>query len=229
MSDIKKLEKIIKISFDDQQLITTALTHRSHLNENREVQEHNERLEFLGDACLELVTTEFLFHTFPDKAEGELTALRAALVRKENLSKSARSLDLGSYLLMSKGEDQGGGRDNDYILANTVEALIGAIYLDQGYETAKEFVSEYILTYLPQIMQHRLDRDAKSYLQELAQERDKVTPTYSVVEERGPDHEKEFDAVAYIADQKVGTGTGNSKQAAELKAAQDALERLGWE
>ncbi|HNT29674.1 MAG TPA: ribonuclease III [bacterium] len=228
MRDIAQLEKTIKVRFTDKQLLLTALTHRSYLNENREQAEHNERLEFLGDAVLELATTEYLFHTLPDKPEGELTSLRAALVRKENLDKVAQSLQLGEYLRLSKGEDAGGGRTNAYILANTVEALIGAIYLDHTYKTAKKFIETFVLPELPRIIENSLHRDAKSYLQELAQERVKVTPSYDIISESGPDHDKTFIAGVFFAGEEQGRGEGRSKQSAELKAAEDALKKLKW-
>ena len=227
-TDLSKLEKIIHITFKNKELLQTALTHRSFLNENRQIEEHNERLEFLGDAVLELVTTEHLFDSMSGSPEGQMTSLRAALVRKENLDKAARSMQLGQYLNMSKGEDQGGGRNNPYILANAVEALIGAIYLDRGFAIARKFIHKFVLVYLNEILDQKLFQDSKSRLQELSQEKLQLTPIYEILSEQGPDHEKIFEAGVYFADKLQGKGKGNSKQSAELKAAQDALANLDW-
>ncbi len=218
----------IRATFSDPALLTTALTHRSFLNENRTVKEHNERLEFLGDAVLELVTTEFLYQKMPDMPEGTLTSIRAALVRKDNLDKTARALDIGTHLLLSKGEDAGGGRTNPYLLANAVEAIIGAIYLDQGMPAAKQFIETHVLITLDEIIEKHLYQDAKSRLQEIAQERHKITPSYQMLSSVGPDHEKTFTAGVFFDSDLQGQGIGKSKQTAELKAAEDALVKLGW-
>lgn len=228
MNELTRLEKTIKVDFKDKQLLQTAVTHRSYLNENREIKEHNERLEFLGDAVLELATTQHLFHSMPDTPEGEMTSIRAALVRKENLDKTAHKIDLGKYLFLSRGEDQSGGRENSYILANTVEALIGAIYLDQGFETARHFIEENILIFLDEILQKNLHQDAKSRLQEICQEKMQITPNYEILDEEGPDHQKTFTAGVFFGEEQKGQGSGPSKQAAELQAAEDALAQLNW-
>lgn len=222
------LENQLGIRFNQAELLQTALTHRSFLNENAEAEAHNERLEFLGDAVLELVTTDFLFHKLPDLPEGKLTSLRAALVRKENLAKAARQLQLGQHLVLSRGEEQTGGRENSYLLANAVEALIGAIYLDQGLAATQEFIEKTILGSLSEILEKNLHRDAKSFLQEMAQEKRQLTPSYQIESESGPDHNKTFVAGVFFAGEKQGEGKGNSKRSAELKAAEDALSKLGW-
>jgi len=222
------LEKQLGIRFSQPELLQTALIHRSFLNENAEVSEHNERLEFLGDAVLELVTTDFLFHKLPDMPEGKLTSLRAALVRKENLAKTARQIGLGQYMILSRGEEQTGGRENSYLLANTLEALIGAIYLDQGLTAAQAVIEKTILGSLTEILEKNLHRDAKSFLQEMAQEKYQLTPNYQIESESGPDHSKIFVAGVFFGHKKKGQGAGNSKRSAELKAAEDALSNLGW-
>ena len=198
------------VDFKNPALLVTALTHRSYLNENRTIKEHNERLEFLGDAVLELVSTEFLFHKMPDMPEGTLTSIRAALVRKDNLDKAARKLDVGSHLLLSRGEDAGGGRTNPYLLANAVEAIIGAIYLDQGIAPAKKFIELHVLTTLDEILAGHLYQDGKSRLQEIAQDKHKITPTYQVLDSVGPDHEKTFTVGVYFTGEQQGQGSGKS-------------------
>jgi len=223
------LEKKLGYSFDDPTLLRTALTHRSYLNENRDMREHNERLEFLGDAVLELVVTDFLYHSMPDTPEGKMTSIRAALVRKENLARAARDLSLGDFLYLSKGEEQTGGRENDYILANSVESVLGATYLEHGLKYCRKFIEKNILNRLDLILQHKLHRDSKSYLQEMAQEKLQLTPTYRILSEEGPDHEKIFEAGVYFGEMLQGQGKGGSKRAAELKAAEVSLRQLGWE
>lgn len=214
-------------SFQNQELLTTALTHRSALNEqNSTSKESNERFEFLGDAVLELVTTKFLFHQFPDIHEGLLTAYRSALVKTETLAKVARTLDLGAKLYMSKGEEATGGRDNDSLLADTMEALIGALYLDQGLEKVEDFLKEVLFVEFEQILQKKLYRDSKSYLQELVQAKGQPTPSYEVVSEVGPDHDKTFTVNVIVGDKVLATGTGSSKQRAQQDAAQIALDKL---
>lgn len=226
---LSSLEKKIGVVFEDKVLLNLALVHRSYTNESKEVKEHNERLEFLGDAVLELITTEFLFAEFPEKPEGELTNHRSALVKGDHLAKVAKRLGLGKYLHLSKGEEASGGRKKEYILANAVEALIGAMYLDKGYEAVKRFVYKYILVDLDEIMQNKLYIDAKSCFQEMAQERRAVTPTYEMIKESGPDHAKIFVMGAYLGEEKVSEGKGSNKQSAEQEAARRALEKLGWE
>lgn len=223
---LSTLEKEIKISFKDIELLDSALVHKSYVNEHKhEKKTHNERLEFLGDAVLELLATEFLYVTFPEKGEGHLTSFRSALVKGKHLAEVARDLNLGQYLLLSRGEEKSGGREKNYILANALEALIGAIYLDKGFQSAHKFIYKFILTNLENILQKGLHVDAKSHLQEISQERHGITPVYNVLSESGPDHNKTFEVGVYIADKMVGKGTGSSKQKAEDSAAKDALKR----
>ena len=223
--DYSNLETKINIQFQNKDLLATALTHRSYLNENRSYPlPHNERLEFLGDAVLELVCTEYLFRSFPNP-EGELTNFRSALVNYRLLSEIAREIGLEQYILLSRGEARDMGRARQVILANAIEALIGAIYLDQGIKPASEFITTFILSKLPAIMQAQTYVDPKSRLQELVQERLTITPTYKVLSENGPDHAKNFLVGVYVADRLVGEGKGPSKQDAEVDAAKDALAK----
>ncbi len=223
------LEKKIKIKFTNYELIDTAFVHASYLNEHRgEKPEHNERLEFLGDAVLELVTTEYLYHAFPDAPEGELTALRSALVKGKHLSEVADKLGLGKYLYLSHGEERSGGREKSYLLANVLEAFIGALYLDLGFKKTHAFIDAFILKNLKKILEKGGHVDAKSHFQELAQERVSITPVYKVVSEEGPDHRKIFTVGAYLAEKCVAKGKGSSKQEAEEEAALGALREMGW-
>lgn len=226
---LARLEKTLGVTLRDPKLYLTALTHRSFLNEYRgdEHLEHNERLEFLGDAVLELVVTDYLYHTFPEKSEGELTAIRSALVNTQALTEVAALLDINDCLLLSRGEAKDTGRARQFILANVVEALIGALYLDQGYEAARKFIERYILPRLERVLRERLWLDAKSYLQEFSQERFNITPTYRVLEATGPDHDRRFLVGAYLGEEEVGRGEGKSKQEAEQQAAHQALQRFG--
>lgn len=220
------LEKDIGIHFHDKDVLARALTHRSSVRKSRE-DGHNERLEFLGDAVLELVATAFLFQ-FREKTEGELTNWRAALVKGEHLAEVAQQFKLGQYLYMSKGEEASGGREKPSTLANAVEALIGAIFLDQGYDSAADFCDKYILVHLNKLVAQGKDKDEKSTFQEKAQEEEGITPHYDVISEEGPDHDKIFVCAAYIGEEKVAEGTGNSKQRAEQEAAKAALKAKGW-
>lgn len=213
--------------FKNQQLLTTALTHRSALNEYPDISpESNERLEFLGDAVLELVTTEFLFAKFPAEQEGVLTAYRSALVKTTTLAEVAEKLELGKKLYMSKGEEATGGRDNPALLANTMEAIIGALYLDQGLETARSFVTETVLWKVDDIVSKKLYKDPKSLLQEVVQAKGLNTPTYDVLSEEGPDHNKAFTVGVYIDGTLTGKGEGKSKQLAQQAAAAMALVKF---
>lgn len=226
--DYHRLEELIGIAFDPSSLLRVAFVHRSYLNEHKtEESEHNERLEFLGDAVLELVVTEHLYRNYSNP-EGELTNWRSALVKREMLAEVARSLNLGDYLLLSRGEEQSGGRQKDYLLANVLEALIGVIYLEKGYTPAQAFIERFLLAHLKGILERGAHIDAKSQFQEIAQEKVGVTPVYQLVSEEGPDHDKRFTMGAYVEDRLVGKGVGNSKQIAEQKAAEDALKRLKW-
>ena len=223
---VQKLQKRLEVEFKDLTLLRQALVHRSYLNENRDFElAHNERLEFLGDAVLELIVTDHLYRTY-EEPEGELTSWRSALVRGEHLAVVARELDLGSALLMSRGEEKSGGRDREALLANAFEAVIGALYVDQGYEPAKEMVHRLLMPRLPKIIEQNLHRDAKSRLQEIVQEQHGVTPNYQVMASTGPDHEKRFTVGAFVGKKKISEGQGTSKQSAEQDAAQAAL--TGW-
>lgn len=225
----KKLEEYaknkLKITFKDLNLLKTALTHKSYLNENSELNlKHNERLEFLGDAVLELIITEYLFETYPDRPEGELTSFRAATVRTESLAETGKKLLLGEYLYISKGEDLTGGRTKPYLLANTYEAILGSIYKDQGYDIAKKFVYTTLVNKIDKIVTFRLDIDDKSKLQEQAQKEIGITPKYQLVSEEGPDHDKKFMIQTMIGKWQFGIGEGRNKQEAEQKAAKKTLQ-----
>ena len=224
------LERRLGVSFKDKTLLSEALTHRSYLNEHPQWKgSHNERLEFLGDAVLELVVTEHLFATFPEHPEGKLTNLRAALVRTETLAEVGADLKLIGAILLSRGEAQDSGRARDQILANTMEALIGALFLDQGYDAADGFISRVLLPKLPDVIAQNRVKDAKSLFQEEAQGRLGVTPHYEVVKAWGPDHKRRFKIGAYLAGKLAGEGEGESKQDAQQAAAEDALKKKGWQ
>lgn len=228
--DFGPLEERLGHVFRDHTLLLQALTHRSYLNEHTAFKhDHNERLEFLGDAVLELVVTEHLYKTYPNP-EGDLTNWRAALVNAKTLAEIGKSLDFEAFLLLSKGE----AKDKDskartYILANAMEAIIGAIYLDGGRPAAEKFVQDHILSHLPRILELKLYIDAKSKFQETAQDMMGVTPTYKVLEETGPDHAKEFTVGVFLNKEMAGVGRGTSKQEAQVAAAEAALEAKGWE
>lgn len=225
---VETLAKKIGVEFKNIELLKTAVTHRSYLNENRgSALEHNERLEFLGDAVLELIITEYLYGHYKNP-EGELTAWRSALVNGEMLSHVAQELGVEKFLLMSRGETKDTGRARQYLLANALEAIIGSIYLDQGYEISKKFVLENVATRLAEILDKKLYLDPKSYFQEKAQENCKVTPSYRVQKEWGPDHDKHFVVGVYLADELVAEGDGNSKQEAQREAARKGLEIKKW-
>lgn len=211
--------------FENIDLLVTALTHRSYLNEHKKsASEHNERLEFLGDAVLELVTTDFLFSNY-DKPEGILTAWRSALVRTESIGAAGERLGYEKLIRMSRGEKQGSARARQQILANAFEATTGAIYLDKGYEAAKKYITDNILSTLPQILEEESWRDPKSYLQEISQARDGFTPIYKVLKEDGPDHDKNFTLGVFVGDKKMGEGEGPSKQTAQQEAAREAIRK----
>jgi len=226
----EKLEKNIEITFADKALLDNAFVHRSFMNEyDKKDKDDNERLEFLGDAVLELVVTEYLYKTYPDEDEGHLTNWRSALVKGKHLAEVGKELGLGDYLYLSRGEEKSGGRKKNYILANTVEALIGALYLDKGYRIAHTFISKFIITRLERILEEGLHVDAKSHLQELSQEKVSTTPEYKLVSETGPDHAKHFVMAVYLGDNKIGEGEESSKQKAEEEAARNALANINWE
>jgi len=222
-----KLEKIIKHSFKNKGLLKEALTHRSYLNENPKWKfAHNERLEFLGDAVLELVVTEELFNRYPNKPEGQLTPLRAALVNYQSLAKIAHEIDLENHILLSRGEAKDVGRAREAILADAVEAVIGAIYLDGDYAMAKKFINSFVLALLDEVLKNNAYQDAKSLLQEKIQAKEKLTPTYQVIKEEGPEHKKQFKVGVYFGDRLITTGEGYSKQEAETEAAKKALKKI---
>lgn len=229
MNPYHELEKKLGIRFKNRELLDMVFVHRSYVNEHpSEKKDHNERLEFLGDAVLELVTTEFLYRTFPESQEGELTTLRSALVKGKHLAEVSQELGLGSYLYLSRGEEKSGGRKKHYLLANAIEALIGALYLDRGFKIAHAFIDRFILQGLGNILQRGLHIDPKSRFQEYAQERLGITPTYRVLLEVGPDHNKTFTVAACLGDECVAEGKGPSKQKAEQEAALRALQKKGW-
>lgn len=217
-------QKTFGFEFKNPDLLIMSFTHRSYINEHKKSAEHhNERVEFLGDAVLELVVTEYLYGTFPEQPEGILTNWRSALVRTESIGAAATTLDFESMLRLSRGEKRGTQRARQQILANSFEAVVGAIYLDQGFEAAKKVITNSIIATLPAILESGSWRDPKSYLQEVAQERDSKTPVYKVLSEIGPDHDKVFTLGVFIGSQLRGSGSGSSKQAAQQEAAKQAL------
>jgi ribonuclease III len=225
---VESLAKKIGVSFKEISLLQQAVTHRSYLNENRTYElNHNERLEFLGDAVLELIVTEYLYAKFSNP-EGELTSWRSALVNGEMLAKVAQEIGVEKYLMMSRGETKDAGRARQYLLANALEAIIGAIFLDQGYDVAKEFVLKNVVVNLKEILEKKLYLDPKSYFQERAQETNKLTPSYRVMKEWGPDHDKHFIVGVFLGSELIAEGEGNSKQEAQREAARIGLEAKGW-
>jgi ribonuclease III len=220
------LEKTIGFHFRNKELIAQALTHRSAVRESRR-SGHNERLEFLGDAVLELAATVYLYH-LSEKPEGELTNWRSALVQRDHLAAVAREIGLGQYLSISRGEEASGGRDRPSTLSNALEALIGAIYLDKGFEDAQKFCLQFILMRLDGLLAAGKDRDQKSVFQEKAQEHYGITPHYETVDAVGPDHLKHFTCAVFIGEEKVAEGKGNSKQKAEQDAAKAGLQAKEW-
>lgn len=229
MIDFLVFEKKIGVVFENKNLLKQAFTHRSYLNEKNSLGlTHNERLEFLGDAVLELIITEYLFKEFPNKPEGELTSLRAALVNSDSLSKMAANLEMNDFLLLSKGEKKDVGKARMYILANAFEALIGAVYLDQGYDITSEFLNKFLIPELPEILASNSWRDNKSYFQEKAQEVTGITPQYKVLREWGPDHNKHFEIGVFLGSELVAKGEGLSKQEAEQNAAMNGLQIKRW-
>ena len=227
---MKDLEKILGVTFVEPLHLLTAITHRSYLNEHREAkQEHNERYEFLGDAVLELVVTDFLFHKYPEKPEGDLTAIRAALVNTVSISEAATQMEINEFLLLSKGEERDTGRARQYILANTFESVIGAIYLDQGYDGAKEFIAGRLFDKTEKIVAKKLWQDAKSRFQELAQEHAGVTPNYETLGQTGPDHDRMFTVGVFLGESKIAEGKGRSKQEAEQSAAEAGINAKNWD
>lgn len=227
-SKFEKLEKLLNVKFKNKDLLKQAFCHRSYLNENPGFSlEHNERLEFLGDAVLELIVTEYLFRNYQNP-EGEMTNWRAALVNAQSLSETASRLGFADYLLLSRGEAKDTGKARQYILADTLEAFLGALYLEKGLEKVRDFLEKHLITKLPKILKEGSHRDAKSRFQEEAQERVKITPTYKVLREWGPDHNKRFVIGVYLGEDLVTEGEGSSKQEAEDQAARNALQVKHW-
>jgi len=223
--DLEELEKTLNIKFRNKNLLKNAFIHRSYLNEHSEEKlPNNERLEFLGDSILAFVVSTYLFQNHPDSQEGDLTNFRASLVNSKSLSEVAKRLNLGKFLYLSRGEETTGGREREYLLANTVESLIGAIYLDSGIEKVSSFIKNYILNNLGEIIEKELYKDFKSKMQERSQEVFSITPTYQVIIEEGPDHNKKFRLGVYLGKLLVSEGEGKSKQEAEQKAAKAAYE-----
>jgi len=229
MNDFSILEKQINFKFKNKGLLVQAFCHRSYLNENpKENLENNERLEFLGDAVLELIITEYLFVKYPEKPEGELTNWRAALVNAKMLSVIAKELGFNDFLLLSKGETKETGKSRDYILANTFEAFMGAAYLDSGYKECEKLIKKHLITKLPEIIEKGLFKDNKSRFQEESQEKMGITPTYKVLREQGPDRAKSFVVGVYLDKELIAEGKGSSKQEAEAEAAKNALAVKSW-
>ncbi len=227
MKNRKEIEEKLGMTFKNPKLLKTALIHRSYINEHRGMKlENNERLEFLGDAVLELIISSELFRKYPKKPEGELTAIRSAVVRTESLAQESRILGIGEHILMSKGEEDSGGKDKDFILANTYEAILGAIYLDQGIDVCKEFVKRTALKKVHRVVNQELFIDPKTRVQELIQAKYKVTPTYTLIKEYGPDHDKTFTVGLKVGKRVMSKGTGVSKQKAEEDAARECIEKL---
>lgn len=230
MIDFKKFEEKVGIEFNDKSLLKQAFIHRSYINENPSVGlDHNERLEFLGDAVLELVVTDFLYKKFPGSNEGELTAYRSALVNAIIISEVAQKVGMNEFLLLSKGEGKDMGKARMYILANTFESFVGAVFLDRGYLVAQEFITKNLLPKTDEIVSKKLWRDAKSFVQEKAQEYLSVTPAYKVIKEAGPDHDKHFTIGVYFGTDLIAQGVGKSKQEGEQDAASNAIKLNKWD
>lgn len=229
MKDFSLLEKKLKIKFNNKDLLIQAFVHRSFLNENPKFGLfHNERLEFLGDAVLEQVITEYLYKKYPKESEGKLTSWRAALVNARMLEKIAREIDFNDFLLLSQGEIKDQKRARQDILSDSFEAFIGSLYLDQGLDVCKNFIGKHLIKELPDIIKKGLYKDAKSFFQEKAQEKEGITPVYNVLKEWGPDHEKNFEVGVYLEKKLIAQGKGSSKQEAEEEAAKKALEIKKW-
>lgn len=230
MPDFSQFEKIAGVNFKDKKLLCQAFVHRSYINENKDSGfGHNERLEFLGDAVLELIVTDYLYSKFPDKTEGDLTSYRSALVNATTCAAVATTLGVNDFLILSKGETKDVGRARQYILANTLEAIIGAIYLDQGYDTAKYFITRHISPLIDRVLEEGSWIDAKSLFQERAQDFLGNTPSYLTIKETGPDHDKHFTVGVFVGKRMLASGEGKSKQDAEQEAAKKALKVKNWE
>ncbi|MFA6270144.1 MAG: ribonuclease III [Candidatus Paceibacterota bacterium] len=228
--DFGEFERTIGLKFNDEEILKQAFTHRSFLNEHKSLKgKHNERLEFLGDAVLELAITHYLYNEYPEKNEGDLTSIRSALVNAQTCAEVAKNLNVNDFLLLSKGEAKDEGRARQYILANALEAIIGAIYMDSGYEKARDFILKYIAPMTYKIVKEELWVDAKSKFQEKAQDAEGTTPSYKTTKEVGPDHDKKFTVGVFLKEKLVAEGEGESKQDAEQSAARNALKEKGWE
>lgn len=229
MEKYSEFEKKFNLEFKNKGLLEQAFIHRSYINENKGLGlEHNERLEFLGDAVLELVVTHFLFEKFPDVAEGILTAYRSSLVRTESISAAAHAMGMNDLLKLSKGESRDLGKARDYILANAFESFVGAVYLDRGYDAAKQIIADALFDNIDQVISEGTWKDAKSYVQEMSQEHYSETPRYELVSAVGPDHDKHFVMAVYFGDKKIAEGAGNSKQKSQQDAAKNALVVEKW-
>lgn len=227
--EVDIIEKKLGVVFKDKSLLEQAFIHRSYINENRGLGlSHNERLEFLGDAVLELVVTDFLFKKYPQKPEGEMTALRSALVNSTMLATVSGELKFNDFLMLSRGEAKDTGRARQYILANTFESVVGAIYIDSGFDEAEKFISKFLLPKITEVESKRLWIDAKSFFQECAQEKMGKTPNYKSINEVGPDHDKQFTVALYVGEELIAEGKGKSKQEAEQDAARNGLDKKGW-
>jgi len=224
---LEELQKNIDVTFQDKELLTRAFVHRSHLNEAHDMHISNERLEFLGDAVLSFLTSHYLYEQYPDFPEGTLTNIRSSLVKTNSLADASRTLHVGDLLLLSHGEESSGGRNNPSLLADAFEALLGAIYLDQGIETAKNFLTKFLFPKAKTVVDNKSYVDYKSLLQELIQQESRVSPTYQVKKSEGPDHAKTFWVEATADGRVLGAGSGKSKQDAEQAAALAALEKMG--
>lgn len=224
---LETLEKKLKINFKNRQLLEQSFIHRSYLNEARKIQQSNERLEFLGDSILSFLVSGYLYKHYPEMPEGELTNLRSSIVKTSTLTQVAKELDLGFYLLLSRGEEESGGRRNPSILADTFEALLGAIFLDLGVAPVQKMLDWLLFPLLSKILADKTYKDAKSIFQERVQEETKISPSYKVISEKGPDHAKEFTVGVYVGGKLWGSGIGKSKQEGETHAATYALEK--WE
>lgn len=227
MSNLSILSEKVGVKFKNESFIEHAFVHRSYLNESKKFSESNERLEFLGDSILSFLTSTFLYNKFPKEPEGQLTNLRSSIVKTSTLADIAAVLSLGDYLLLSKGEEEGGGRKNQSILADTFEAFLGTVYLDSGIDAAEKILVTHLFPLLDRVLKEKLYKDSKSSFQESVQEDARVSPQYRVLKETGPDHAKEFTVGVYVDNKLWGEGMGKSKQDAEQKAATQALEK--WE
>ena len=227
--DFSIFERAIGVSFKSKSLLKQAFTHRSYINEHKNSGlEHNERLEFLGDAVLELIVTEYLYEKYPNQNEGDMTSYRSALVNSNTLSKVASGLNMNDYILLSHGEAKDVGRARHYILADAFEALVGSLFIDQGYGVVRDFVAKNVFNLADEIVNKGLWVDSKSLFQEHAQEKEGVTPAYYTLKEEGPDHDKSFTVGVYLGDKKVAEGVGKSKQDAEQEAAKGGLKEMKW-